>query len=45
MGIPVYNESDSHLIELTEAQEKVLNILFEHYSHIDEATKKRVIKA
>jgi|LauGreDrversion4_2_1035121.scaffolds.fasta_scaffold66730_2 hypothetical protein len=45
MGIPVYNESDSHLIELTEAQEKILNILFEHFSHIDDATKNRVIKA
>jgi hypothetical protein len=45
MGIPVYTESDSHLIELTDAQEKVLNIIFEHFSHIDDATKKRVIKA
>jgi hypothetical protein len=37
--------SDSHYIELTEAQEKILNIIFEHFSHIDDATKKRVIKA
>jgi hypothetical protein len=40
-----HDQTESYNIELTEAQEKILNTLFEHYSHIDEATKKRVIKA
>lgn len=33
------------MIELTEQEEKILNGVFEHFSHIDEATKKRVIKS
>lgn len=45
LGIYSYNETDCHLIELTEREELVLNGVFEHYSHIDEATKKRLIKA
>jgi hypothetical protein len=38
-------QTDSYNIELTEGQEKILSTLFEQFSHIDEATKKRVIKA
>lgn len=45
LGICSYNDTDCHLIELTEREERVLNGVFEHYSHIDEATKKRLIKA
>lgn len=45
MGIASYNDTDCHLIELTEGQERVLSGVFEHFSHIDEATKKRLIKA
>lgn len=41
----IYNESDEHLIELTEREERVLSGVFEHYAHIDEATKKRVIRS
>lgn len=40
-----HEQTESYNIELTEVQETILNTLFEHYSHIDEATKKRVIKA
>jgi len=45
LGIASYNDTDCHLIELTEVEERVLTGVFEHYSHIDEATKKRLIKA
>ena len=33
------------MIELTEREERILNGVFEYFSHIDEATKKRLIKA
>jgi hypothetical protein len=45
LGICSYNDTDCHLIELTEGDERVLVGIFEHFSHIDEATKKRLIKA
>ena len=45
MGICTFNQQESHLIEITEEQENTLLATFEHFSHIDEATKKRVIKS
>jgi hypothetical protein len=44
-GICCFNDTESHLIELTERHERILNGVFEHFSHIDDATKKRVMKA
>ena len=40
-----YDHTDFHRIELSEEEERILKSIFECFSHIDESTKKRVIKS